>query len=164
MEAVMVYKIKVNGTKREVDADGDTPLLWVLRDVLGMTGTKFGCGASAVHVDGQPVRSRVTTIDRVGASKRNLKKMESVMGHGDAAVIPRASRDAAQEHAGVLQEESAPDLSSIYYSWAQLLEMNAKFIAAMAAAIRAGLEHPPRVGIDRTPGTKNPSYYIPPRP
>ena len=59
------------------------------------------------------------------------------------------------------QKETA--FSSTYYSGAQLLEMNAKFIAAMAAAIRAGLEHPPRVGIDSTPGTKNPSHYIPPR-
>jgi hypothetical protein len=61
------------------------------------------------------------------------------------------------------QEKSALDLSSTYYSGAQLLEMNANFIAAMAAAIRAGLERPPRVGIDRTPGTKNPSHYILPR-
>jgi isoquinoline 1-oxidoreductase subunit alpha len=67
----MVYKLKVNGTQREVDVDSDTPLLWVLRDVLGMTGTKFGCGmalcgACTVHVDGQAVRSCVTTIDSVG--------------------------------------------------------------------------------------------------
>jgi hypothetical protein len=62
------------------------------------------------------------------------------------------------------QEKSALDLSSsTYYSRAQLFEMNANFIAAMAAAIRAGLECPPRVGIDSTPGTKNPSHYIPPR-
>ncbi|HMG49230.1 MAG TPA: (2Fe-2S)-binding protein, partial [Inquilinus sp.] len=43
-EAAMAFTIKVNGTTHEVDVDGDTPLLWVLRDVLGMTGTKFGCG------------------------------------------------------------------------------------------------------------------------
>jgi isoquinoline 1-oxidoreductase subunit alpha len=53
--------------------DGDTPLLWVLRDLLGMTGTKFGCGmalcgACTVHIDGQPVRSCITTIDSVGTS------------------------------------------------------------------------------------------------
>jgi hypothetical protein len=61
------------------------------------------------------------------------------------------------------QEKSALDLSSTYYSRAQLFEMNANFIAAMAAAIRTGLERPPRVGIDSTPGTKNPSHYVPPR-
>jgi hypothetical protein len=61
------------------------------------------------------------------------------------------------------QEKSALDLGSTYYSRVQLFEMNANFIAAMAAAIRAGLERPPRVGIDSTPGTKNPSHYVPPR-
>jgi isoquinoline 1-oxidoreductase subunit alpha len=40
----MAFVIKINGNKHNVDVDGDTPLLWVLRDVLGMTGTKFGCG------------------------------------------------------------------------------------------------------------------------
>jgi len=69
----MSYRIKVNGQDHEVDADGDIPLLWVLRDVLGMTGTKFGCGigqcgACTVHVDGQPTRSCLTTIDSVGGS------------------------------------------------------------------------------------------------
>jgi hypothetical protein len=56
----MTYKIKVNGMDRTVDVDADTPLLWVLRDVLGMTGTKFGCGmalcgACTVHIDRSPV-------------------------------------------------------------------------------------------------------------
>jgi isoquinoline 1-oxidoreductase alpha subunit len=69
----MSFAIKVNGTPHSVDVDGDTPLLWVLRDVLGMTGTKFGCGmalcgACTVHIDGQPVRSCITTIDSVGTS------------------------------------------------------------------------------------------------
>ena len=69
----MPFTIKVNATPHSVDVDGDTPLLWVLRDVLGMTGTKFGCGmalcgACTVHIDGQPVRSCITTIDSVGTS------------------------------------------------------------------------------------------------
>ena len=54
----MATTIKVNGVDRTVDVDGDIPLLWVLRDVLGMTGTKFGCGmalcgACTVHIDGE---------------------------------------------------------------------------------------------------------------
>ena len=58
----MAITIKVNGVDQTVDVAGDTPLLWVLRDVLGMTGTKFGCGiaqcgACTVQIDGEPVRS-----------------------------------------------------------------------------------------------------------
>lgn len=69
----MAYAIMVNGREHSVDVDGDTALLWVLRDVLGMTGTKFGCGvalcgACTVHLDGQPIRSCITTIDSVGES------------------------------------------------------------------------------------------------
>ena len=61
----MAFTIKVNGNTHSVDVDGDTPLLWVLRDVLGMTGTKFGCGmalcgACTVHVDGVATRSCIT--------------------------------------------------------------------------------------------------------
>ena len=52
------------------------------------------------------------------------------------------------------------DLDKGYYSRAELYKMNAEFIAAMAAAIRAGLERPPRVGIDPRPGTKNPTNYV----
>jgi len=67
----MAFTLKINGTDHSVDVDGDTPLLWVLRDVLGMTGTKFGCGkalcgACTVHMDGAPTRSCITSIDSVG--------------------------------------------------------------------------------------------------
>jgi isoquinoline 1-oxidoreductase alpha subunit len=70
----MAFSIQVNGKTHSVDVDGDTPLLWVLRDVLGMTGTKFGCGmalcgACTVHVDGVATRSCITPIDSVGGSK-----------------------------------------------------------------------------------------------
>ena len=69
----MAFSINVNGTAHSVDVDGDTPLLWVLRDVLGMTGTKFGCGmalcgACTVHIDGAPTRACVTPVDSIGAS------------------------------------------------------------------------------------------------
>lgn len=67
----MAFTIQINGDSHDVDVDGDTPLLWVIRDVLGMTGTKFGCGralcgACTVHLDGNPVRSCVMPIERVG--------------------------------------------------------------------------------------------------
>ena len=69
----MAFAIKVNGQTHSVDVDDDPPLLWVLRDVLGMTGTKFGCGAAlcgacTVHIDGVATRSCITTIDSVGGS------------------------------------------------------------------------------------------------
>ena len=74
-------KLTVNGTEHEVDVDPNMPLLWVLRDEIGLTGTKYGCGiaqcgACTVHVDGQAVRScqvaigdlngDVTTIEGIG--------------------------------------------------------------------------------------------------
>ncbi len=69
----MPFTIKVNGTPHSVDVDGDTPLLWVLRDLLGMTGTKFGCGAAlcgacTVHIDGVATRSCITSVDSIGNS------------------------------------------------------------------------------------------------
>ena len=88
-EIAMATTIKINGVNRMVDVDGDTPLLWALRDVLGMTGTKFGCGiaqcgACTVHLDGKPVRScllpvgaignrAITTIEGVGATPSGAK-------------------------------------------------------------------------------------------
>jgi len=67
----VTISIKVNETEHKVDVDDDTPLLWVLRDVLGLTGTKFGCGlalcgACTVHVDGVPRRSCITPVGSVG--------------------------------------------------------------------------------------------------
>ncbi|MBI3371615.1 MAG: (2Fe-2S)-binding protein [Betaproteobacteria bacterium] len=64
----------VNGKRARADVPGDTPLLWVLRDTLGMTGTKFGCGqalcgACTVHLDGQPVRSCTTPVSAAAGKK-----------------------------------------------------------------------------------------------
>jgi isoquinoline 1-oxidoreductase alpha subunit len=67
----MAYELQINGVIHSVDADGDIPLLWVLRDIIGMTGTKFGCGvglcgACTVHLDGVASHSCTTSIDSVG--------------------------------------------------------------------------------------------------
>ena len=93
----MAFTIKVNGQAHSVDVDGDTPLLWVLRDVLGMTGTKFGCGmalcgACTVHVDGVAIRScitpveslgnaAVTTIEAIGATPVGAKIQQAWLAH-----------------------------------------------------------------------------------
>ena len=77
----MTLKLKLNGTTHEVDADPDTPLLWVIRDELQMTGTKFGCGvascgACTVHLDGVPVRSCVTSLaDAEGTDVTTIEAM-----------------------------------------------------------------------------------------
>jgi len=69
-----VIALTVNGKKVQVDATPDTPILWVLRDHLGLTGTKYGCGiaqcgACTVHVDGQPTRACVTPVSTVQGKK-----------------------------------------------------------------------------------------------
>jgi len=66
--------LTINGKPHEVDVEADTPILYVLRDVLGMTGTKFGCGISAcgactVHLDGQPARACITPVSTVAGRK-----------------------------------------------------------------------------------------------
>ena len=70
----MPLSFTVNGRRRTVDVEPDTPLLWVLRDTLGLTGTKFGCGVSqcgacTVHVDGQPMRSCTAPVASVAGRK-----------------------------------------------------------------------------------------------
>ena len=68
------FSLNVNGSAHTVDVSPDTPLLWAIRDNIGLTGTKFGCGmalcgACTVHLDGQPTRSCVTPVSAVGSKK-----------------------------------------------------------------------------------------------
>jgi isoquinoline 1-oxidoreductase alpha subunit len=84
-----VIRLNINGEEHSVDVDEDMPLLWVLRDTLGLTGTKFGCGigqcgACTVHVDGQATRSCVTLAGAVGDSK--VVTIEGLQAHGDHPV------------------------------------------------------------------------------
>ena len=86
----MAITLKVNGQSRSVDAEPDTPLLWVLRDELRLTGTKFGCGiamcgACTVHVDGQPMRSCVTAVQH--AAGREITTIEGLSGREADVVI-----------------------------------------------------------------------------
>ncbi|HWO23790.1 MAG TPA: (2Fe-2S)-binding protein [Kofleriaceae bacterium] len=82
-------KLDINGQVREVDAPPEMPLLWVLRDIVGLTGTKFGCGmaqcgACTVHLDGKPVRACVTPVSSVGA--RKVTTIEGVSSDGSHPV------------------------------------------------------------------------------
>lgn len=93
----MSQSLNINGTVYEVDVDDDTPLLWVLRDVLGMTGTKFGCGmalcgACTVHMNGAAIRSclmpvsalasaSITTIEGVGATDVGKRVQDAWLAH-----------------------------------------------------------------------------------
>src|ERR1700761_5036506 len=89
----LMITLTINGEQKSFDVPQDMPLLWVLRDVLGMTGTKFGCGiaqcgACTVHVEGKPVRScvlsvgaikdrEITTIEGVGATPAGAKAQKA---------------------------------------------------------------------------------------
>jgi isoquinoline 1-oxidoreductase alpha subunit len=76
-----MQELPVNGQRRQVDVPADMPVLWVLRDVIGLTGTKFGCGIAAcgactVHLDGQPIRSCVTPVSAVAG--KSITTIEAV--------------------------------------------------------------------------------------
>src|SRR6187551_2082199 len=102
----MAFTVKINGSRHSVDVDGDTPLLWVLRDVLGMTGTKFGCGmalcgACTVHVDGVATRSYITSVDSVGNSE--ITTIEAIGATPAGAKIQRAWLDRQVPQCGYCQ-------------------------------------------------------------
>ncbi len=121
----MSQKLQINGALHEVEADPALPLLWVLRDLLGMTGTKFGCGIAAcgactVHVDGQAVRScvlplaglenkTITTIEGLGGAHPAQKAWEEVQvpqcGYCQSGMIMAV--------AALLAEKPAPSDSDI---------------------------------------------------
>ena len=83
----------INGQEQELDVPDDMPLLWVLRDVAGLTGTKFGCGvalcgACTVHLDGRPIRSCITPVANVVGKK--ITTIEAIAGTESGAKIQRA--------------------------------------------------------------------------
>ncbi|HMN82588.1 MAG TPA: (2Fe-2S)-binding protein [Burkholderiaceae bacterium] len=98
-----MIKLNVNGRNQSVDVDPSTPVLWVLRDTLGLTGTKFGCGAAqcgacTVHMNGQAIRSCVTPVSAVAGQK--LRTIEAAAdGHdrvGNAVQAAWVAHDVAQ--------------------------------------------------------------------
>jgi isoquinoline 1-oxidoreductase subunit alpha len=84
-----MISVKVNGKAHRIDVSPDTPLLWVLRDALGLTGTKYGCGiaqcgACTVHVEGEPTRSCITPLSAVAG--KGITTIEGLSKAGDHAV------------------------------------------------------------------------------
>jgi isoquinoline 1-oxidoreductase subunit alpha len=96
----------INGTKQTFEAPPDTPLLWVLRDILGLTGTKFGCGiaqcgACTVHVDGKPVRSCVLPVGVL--QNRAITTIEGIGATAAGAVVQKAWLDLEVVQCGYCQ-------------------------------------------------------------
>jgi isoquinoline 1-oxidoreductase alpha subunit len=115
----MAFTIKVNGNTHSVDVDGDTPLLWVLRDVLGMTGTKFGCGmalcgACTVHLDGAPMRSCVTPIGSIG--NKVVTTIEAVGKTPQGEAVQRAWLDVEVVQCGYCQSGQIMSASALLAS------------------------------------------------
>jgi len=115
----MAYALKVNGTTHTVDVDGDTPLLWVLRDVLGMTGTKFGCGmalcgACTVHMNGTPIRSCVTTVQSVGGAA--ITTIEAIGNTAAGRKIQKAWLDLEVVQCGYCQSGQIMSASALLAS------------------------------------------------
>jgi len=100
-----MIELSVNGQSRTVDVEPDTPLLWVLRDTLGMTGTKFGCGIAAcgactIHLDGQAVRCCVFPV--VAAANKEITTIEG-LGAGARHPVQQAWIDAQVPQCGYCQ-------------------------------------------------------------
>jgi len=118
-----MINLTVNGKARQVNVDPNTPLLWVLRDTLGMTGTKFGCGAAlcgacTVHLNGAPIRScstpvsaaagkKVTTIEGVGATP-NGKKVQAAWTELDVPQCGYCQPGQIMAAAALIAENSKP--------------------------------------------------------
>ncbi len=112
----MAFTVSINGNGHSIDVDGDTPLLWVLRDVLGMTGTKFGCGAAlcgacTVHIDGVATRSCVTPVDSIG--KAAVTTIEAIGATPSGAKIQKAWLDHEVVQCGYCQSGQIMSASAL---------------------------------------------------
>ena len=101
-----MVNLRINGETRELDISADTPLLWALRDVLGLTGTKFGCGiaqcgACTVHLDGTPIRSCVTPVSAIG--DRAITTIEAIGATAPGKKIQQAWLDLEVVQCGYCQ-------------------------------------------------------------
>ncbi len=148
----MTFTLNINGNTHSVDVDDDTPLLWVLRDVLGMTGTKFGCGiaqcgACTVQLGGNPVRScllavgsigdrAITTIEGIGTTPAGAKVQKAWL---DLEVIQCGYCQSGQimSAAALLAGNSAPDDADIDAAMAGNICRCGTYVRIRAAIKRA---------------------------
>jgi isoquinoline 1-oxidoreductase alpha subunit len=112
----MKRTLRINGEDRSVEAPDDMPLLWVLRDIVGLTGTKFGCGialcgACTVHLDGKPTRSCVLPISAIG--ERAITTIEGVGATPAGAKIQKAWLDLEVVQCGYCQSGQIMSATSL---------------------------------------------------
>jgi isoquinoline 1-oxidoreductase subunit alpha len=132
----MAIALQINGVNRTVDVDPGMPLLWVLRDVLGMTGTKYGCGiaqcgACTVHLDGKPIRSCLLAVGTVG--NRAVTTIEGVGMAEAGAKVQKAWLDVEVIQCGYCQ--SGQIMSAAALLAGNRLPTDADIDAAMAGNI-----------------------------
>ena len=128
--------LRINGETKAVDVSSDTPLLWALRDVLGLTGTKFGCGvalcgACTVHVDGRPTRSCVTPIRSIG--DRSVTTIEAIGDTPTGRTVQRAWLDLEVVQCGYCQSGQIMSAAALLASTPNLND--AEIDAAMSGNI-----------------------------
>ena len=150
----MTISIKVNETVHKVDVDDDTPLLWVLRDVLGLTGTKFGCGlalcgACTVHVDGVPRRSCITPVGSIGNGA--LTTIEAVSATPEGKALQQAWVDLDVVQCGYCQSGQIMSAAALLKSTPK--PTNDDIDAAMSGNVcRCGTYQRIRAAIHRAAG------------
>jgi isoquinoline 1-oxidoreductase alpha subunit len=150
-------KLRINGEDRSVEAPGDMPLLWVLRDVIGLTGTKFGCGigqcgACTVHLDGKPVRSCLLPASAVG--DRSITTVEGVGATPEGAKIQKAWLDLEVIQCGYCQSGQIMSAAALLNTTPQPSDMDIN--AAMAGNIcRCGTYVRIRDAIKRASGSQS---------
>lgn len=130
----MTRSISINGQSQEIDVDDDMPVLWVLRDVCGLTGTKYGCGiamcgACTIHVDGAARRSCITPVQMIGGAQ--VKTVESLHDSEVGRALQRAWRELEVPQCGYCQ-------SGQLMSAAALLTTNSTPSDAEIDAVMAG--------------------------
>jgi isoquinoline 1-oxidoreductase alpha subunit len=151
-------KLQINGQSHEVDAPNDMPLLWVLRDIVGLTGTKFGCGiaqcgACTVHVDGKAVRSCMLPVSAVGS--RAITTIEGVGVTPTGARVQAAWLDLEVVQCGYCQPGQIMSASALLASTPN--PDDSDIDAAMAGNIcRCGTYVRIRAAIKKAAGTQQP--------